>query len=184
MCENNYAFIDGNNLYLGAKNQGISVDYRKLRLYLKNKLRVRRALIFVGYDKSRKKMYAMLERCGFELVFKPAVFYTDKSGIRTMKGNVDAELVLYSAAVEFDKYDKAVVITGDGDFACLMRYLSEHNKLAKIITPTANFSLLLRPYIANILPICKIKDKIMRKKSTSLTAGTVAAHSRSVETLG
>jgi len=158
----NYAFIDGNNLYLGAKNQGIELDYRKLRLYLKNKLQVERALLFIGYDKDRRKMYNMLKRSGFELVFKPAVFYTSKSGSRMMKGNVDAELVLYSAAIEFDNYNEAVVITGDGDFACLMDYLRQNNKLAKIITPTANFSLLLKPYIRDILPIRVIKDRIQR----------------------
>ena len=91
MKENNYAFIDGNNLYLGAKNQGINVDYRKLRLYLKNKLKVERAFIFVGYDKSRKKMYAMLERSGFELIFKPAVFYTKILPIYEIKDKISRE---------------------------------------------------------------------------------------------
>lgn len=158
----NYAFIDGNNLYLGTKNQGIKLDYRKLRLYLKNKLQVEKALLFIGYDKSRRELYNMLKRSGFELVFKPAVFYTSKSGNKMMKGNVDAELVLYSAAVEFDNYDQAVVITGDGDFACLMEYLKRNNKLAKIITPTAFFSLLLKPYIRDILPIKFIKDRIQK----------------------
>lgn len=171
----NYAFIDGNNLYLGAKNQNIELDYRKLRLYLKNKLNVERALLFIGYDKSRKKLYDMLRKSGFDLVFKPAVFYTSKSGNRTMKGNVDAELVLHAAAVEFDNYDKAVVVTGDGDFACLMEFLGRNGKLAKIITPTANFSLLLRPYIEDILPLSVINDKVQKRvavKSTGLATDT------------
>ena len=142
----NYAFIDGNNLYLGAKSQGIRIDYRKLRLYLKNKLDVERALLFLGYDKSRIGLYSMLKKCGFELVFKPAVFYSNRNGNKMMKGNVDAELVLYSAAVEYDYYDKAIVITGDGDFACLMEFLSNNNKLRQIITPTEHYSLLLRKY--------------------------------------
>lgn len=42
----NYAFIDGNNLYLGAKSQGIKVDYRKLRLYLTHKFNVAKAFYF------------------------------------------------------------------------------------------------------------------------------------------
>ena len=160
----NYAFIDGNNLYLGAKNQGISIDYRKLRLYLKNKLNVGKAFLFIGYDKSRMKMYGMMEKCGFELIFKPAVFYTGKDGKRTMKGNVDAEIVLHSAAVEYDNYDKAVIVTGDGDFACLMDYLKRNGKLKKIITPTANFSLLLKPYIKDIVPIEVIKERIQKQE--------------------
>ena len=59
---------------------------------------------------------------------------------------MDAELVLHTAAVEFNNYDKAIVITGDGDFACLMKYLTENSKLRQIITPTENYSLLFRKY--------------------------------------
>ena len=45
-----------------------------------------------------------------------------------MKGNVDAELVLYSAAIEYDNYDKTIVITSDGDFACLFKFLTERGR--------------------------------------------------------
>lgn len=45
-----------------------------------------------------------------------------------MKGNVDTELVLYSAAIEYDNYDKAIVITSDGDFACLFKFLTERGR--------------------------------------------------------
>ena len=38
------------------------------------------------------------------------------------KGNVDAELVLSAAAIEFINYDKAVIVSGDGDFACLVDF--------------------------------------------------------------
>ena len=43
--QNNYAFIDGNNLYLGAKSQNIELDYGKLRKYLRSKLKVRKAFL-------------------------------------------------------------------------------------------------------------------------------------------
>lgn len=46
-----------------------------------------------------------------------------------MRGNVDTELVLYSAAIEYDNYDKAIVTTSDGDFACLFKFLTERGKL-------------------------------------------------------
>jgi len=52
----------------------------------------------------------------------------------TVKGNVDAELVLYSM-IEYKNYDKAVVITGDGDFHCLIQYLREQNKLNVLLIP-------------------------------------------------
>lgn len=48
-----------------------------------------------------------------------------------MKGNVNAELVLYASAIEYNHYDKAVIISSDGDFACLAGYLEKNNKLLK-----------------------------------------------------
>ena len=84
-----------------------------------------------------------------------------------MKGNVDAELVLQAAAIEHENYNKAVIITSDGDFACLMRFLNDNNKLAKIITPTARYSSLLKPFQDLILPLHSFKNAILLKKRHS-----------------
>lgn len=160
----NYAFIDGNNLYLGAKQQNINLDYGKLRQYLRNKLKVDKAFLFIGFDPQNNKLYSNLQRCGFVLVFKPVIQFVDNDGNKTMKGNVDAELVLYASAVEYANYDKAVIISSDGDFACLIDFLIEQNKLLKIITPTAKYSKLLKGYSSKIIPLAIIKDKISSKK--------------------
>jgi uncharacterized LabA/DUF88 family protein len=59
---------------------------------------------------------------------------------------VDAELVLQAAAKDFCNYDQAVIITGDGDFACLIEFLQENNKLHKLLIPNEYiYSRLLRP---------------------------------------
>ena len=161
-----YAFIDGNNLYLGAKSQGINLHYGDLRLYLRNRLGVERAFLFIGYDPNNAPLYKMLQYYGYILVFKPAIAYIE-GGKRTMKGNVDAELVLHSAAIEYDNYDKAIIITSDGDFACLIRYLIENDKLAKIITPTKFHSSLFQSYTSYILPLSRIKANVSRKSKSS-----------------
>lgn len=160
---NNYAFIDGNNLYLGAKSQKAKLDYRKLRLYLKNKLHVTKAFLFIGYDKANETLYDAMRSYGYELVFKPVVFYTEK-GKRQMKGNVDAELVLHAAAIEYNNYDQAVLISGDGDFACLVRFLHDRNKLAKIVTPTKRYSRLLQPFLPYIIQLANIQHKVQVTK--------------------
>ena len=170
---NNYAFIDGNNLYLGAKSQDIKLDYGKLRLYLRSRYGVRKAFLFIGYDHRNTAPYNLLQGYGFTLVFKPTVVFTDKkTGDKSMKGNVDAELVLYSAAIEYNNYNKAVIISSDGDFACLMKYLMENDKLCKIITPTSRYSKLLIPYNKLILPLQVIKSQVSKT--------TKNRHSRSV----
>ncbi len=155
----NYAFIDGNNLYLGAKSQGIKVDYRKLRLYLTHKFNVAKAFIFIGYDPDRTSLYVALQNAGFLLVQKPTIKYYE-NGKKTMKGNVDAELVLHSAAIEYDNYDKAIVITSDGDFRCLFEYLKEKEKLERIITPTKFYSSLFQPISKYILPLKQIEPMV------------------------
>lgn len=156
---NNYAFIDGNNLYHGAAGQGIDFDYGRLRLYLRNALGVKRAFLFIGFVPTNTDLYNMLQTAGFTLVFKPTIAYVEKDK-KTVKGNVDAELVLHASAIEYHNYDKAVIISSDGDFACLVGYLKEKGKLQKIITPTERYSKLLKPYHEFILPLKEIQGNI------------------------
>jgi len=78
-----------------------------------------------------EKLYRQLKSFGYELVFKP----TTKDRLGKPKGNIDAELVLHCAAIEFQKYDKAVIVSGDGDFRCLYEFLITNKKLERIIIP-------------------------------------------------
>ena len=59
------------------------------------------------------------------MIFKPTLSSVDKEGGGYTKGNVDAELVLH-AMVEYPNYDKAIVVSGDGDFHCLVDDLVQH----------------------------------------------------------
>jgi len=174
MNKQNYAFIDSQNLNLGVRSMGWKLDYRKLRLYLKNKYGVEKAFMFIGLVANNQRLYTSLQSAGFILVFKPTVRYFE-NGKETVKGNVDAELVLHAAAVEYKNYKKAVIISGDGDFACLVDYLSSKGKLLHVLTPNAKYSQLLRPFSEYIVRIDQLKMSIMHKKSQ---------HRRSVETLG
>jgi len=92
---------------------------------------VTRAFLFIGYIRENKDLYEQLKSFGYELIFKPTV--KDNEG--KTKGNIDAELVLHAAAIEYSRYDKAVVISGDGDFYCLHEFLEKHEKLLGIIIP-------------------------------------------------
>ena len=94
------------------------------------------------------------------MVFKPTVQYF-KDGKKSSKGNVDAELVLYAAAKEFKNYDKAVIVTGDGDFACLLEYLEDESKLSKLLIPNKyNYSKLLKPYLPKADYVSTRKQKL------------------------
>lgn len=136
-----FAFIDSQNLNLGtSKNiyknkkliyQGWKLDFKRFRRYLTDKFRVKKAFLFIGYIKQNEMLYKHLKTYGYELIYKPTV--KDKLG--KPKGNIDAELVLHAAAIEYPNYEKAVIVSGDGDFFCLHEYLEKHNKLHNIIIP-------------------------------------------------
>lgn len=157
----NYAFIDSQNLNLGVRSSNWKIDYRKFRLYLKNKYNVEQAFLFIGLVSNNQKLYTLLQQAGFILVFKPTVRYF-VNGKQTVKGNVDAELVLHAAAIEFANYDKAIIVSNDGDFACLLEFLEKNDKLLHVITPNKKHSKLLTPFSKYILEIDKIKDSIKK----------------------
>lgn len=158
----NYAFIDSQNLYLGVQSEGWVLDYAKFRLYLKNKYKIEKAYIFIGMIDKNKDLYESLQKSGYDLIFKPTVRYFD-NGKETSKGNVDAELVLHSAAIEYDNYDKAIIISGDGDFACLVEFLEERSKLLYVLTPNRHYSSLLRRFDKYIKRIDNARESLEYK---------------------
>ncbi|HLZ14679.1 MAG TPA: NYN domain-containing protein [Candidatus Saccharimonadales bacterium] len=163
-----YAFIDSQNLNLGVRSSGWRIDYKKFRLYLKNKYGVDRAFMFIGLVSNNQKLYTKLQETGFILVFKPTIRYYE-NGKETVKGNVDAELVLHAAAIEYPNYHKAIIVTGDGDFACLVEFLADRKKLLHVFTPNNRYSKLLRPYSQYIVELSRLKTSLAHKnKKTSI----------------
>lgn len=160
-----YAFIDSQNLNLGVRSLGWTLDYRKFRLYLKNKFGVTQAYMFIGLVANNQHLYTELQRAGFILIFKPTVRYFE-NGKETVKGNVDAELVLHASAVEFPNFDKAIIVSGDGDFACLHEYLKKNNKLLHVITPNAKYSKLLKPFTSYIVRLDRLRRSLEYKKAS------------------
>lgn len=159
LLKSNYAFIDSQNLNLGVRSLGWKIDYRKFRLYLKNKHNVDQAFLFIGLVASNQNLYTQLQKAGFILVFKPTIRYFE-NGKETVKGNVDAELVLHAAAIQYQNYRRAIIVSGDGDFACLAEFLAEKDKLSHIITPNAKYSQLLRPFSSYIVRLDQLRDSL------------------------
>ncbi len=153
---NNYAFIDSQNLNLSIRHQGWKLDFGKLRLYLREKYAVTNAFLFIGYVYENQRLYTALQRDGYILIFKPTLTLPDGS----VKGNVDAELVLHTM-IEYGNYDRALIVTGDGDFYCLVDHLLKNDKLLKLIIPDKNrFSSLLRRMMPHIVFMNNLRDKL------------------------
>jgi uncharacterized LabA/DUF88 family protein len=153
---NNYAFIDSQNLNLSIQNQGWTLDLRKFRRYLLDKYGINKAFIFIGFVPQNQRLYTNLQKFGYIVIFKPTL--TLPSG--KVKGNVDAELVLH-AMIEYNNYDKALVITGDGDFYCLIDYLHQNQKLLKLMIPDRNnYSSLFRKMMSHIVFMNNLRRKL------------------------
>ena len=136
----NFAFIDSQNLNLSILNQSWKLDFKRFRVYLKDKFDVTNAFLFIGFDPTNSNLYTSLQTYGYIIVFKPTLTLPNGK----TKGNIDAELVLHTM-IEYDNFDKAVIVTGDGDFYCLVEYLKKHNKLERLLIPDKNkYSSLLR----------------------------------------
>lgn len=135
-----YAFIDSQNLNLSIRELGWRLDFSRFRTYLTDKYKVQKAYIFIGFLPQNAQLYAALQDAGFICIFRPTLICKDG----TTKGNCDAELVL-QAMIDFDEYDEAIIVSGDGDFQCLAKYLHEQGKLRALLIPNqTKFSALLK----------------------------------------
>ena len=127
---NNAAFIDSNNLYKAVETLGWKLDNAKFRIFLLDKYDVQKAYLCIGYLPQNQAMYTRLQQKGYILVFKPVLMLKDG----TTKGNCDADLVL-RAMVEYPNYERAVIVTGDGDYYSLIDYLKSQDKLEQVLIP-------------------------------------------------
>lgn len=140
MNQHNYAYIDSQNLNISTQNMGWNMDWAKFRVYLKSEFNVDIAYLFMGYMPEHQEMYSSLQKAGYIVVFKPVT--VNREG--EVKGNIDADLVL-QAMIDFDRYDEAVIVTGDGDFASLISHLNNKNKLSSVLIPNQRqYSALLK----------------------------------------
>jgi uncharacterized LabA/DUF88 family protein len=130
--QNNYAYIDGANLHQGVKNSGWKLDYRRFRVWLSEKYSVKTAYIFIGLIPKYKDLYSYLQECGYILIFKEVIYASDGKA----KGNCDADLVL-QAVMDFyeNKFDSAVLVSSDGDYASLVKFLLDRKRLTATLSP-------------------------------------------------
>lgn len=157
---NNYAFIDSQNLNLGVKSLGWNLDWRRFRRYLQTKHSVTKAYLFIGYKPGNEALYTNLQKYGYIVILKPTMELPN--GI--VKGNVDAELVMHTM-IEFENFEKAIIVSGDGDFRCLIEYLEKKSKLGRILTPSKHYSNLFKQFSTYINKIETLRENLEYKKT-------------------
>jgi len=134
---NNYAFIDGQNLYMGTAKREVDpwkIDLARFRVYLAQKYGVSKAFYFLGYlDESQQLLYENLQSAGFIVVFREHTSLM----LGKKKGNVDSDLILNVMKKLYYKelFDKVVLVSGDGDYKQLVDFLITESRLEKILFP-------------------------------------------------
>jgi len=176
---NVYAFIDSQNLNLGTQKVGFKMDWRRFRKFLAEKYNVTHAFMFIGYMSENEALYEHMHELGYLIALKPTLDISsqqpdgevhkapehatgpDDKPIEkpVVKGNIDADLVLY-AMKELPNYDKAIIVSGDGDFLSLVEYLAEQNKLLHIMTPNWQYSSLLKQFDDYVIRIDQLKREL------------------------
>lgn len=135
MRANNYAYIDGNNLYRGVNDCGWKLDFYRFRKWLADKYGIIRAYYFIGLIPKEKDLYASLQEAGYTLIFKEVVY----DGAGCPKGNCDADLVLRSVIDAYENScEQQILVTSDGDYAGLAKFLLGRNKLKTILSPSVS----------------------------------------------
>lgn len=164
--ENNFAFIDGQNLHMGTQSEkpAWQVDFFKLREYLSKKYNVTRAYYFLGFTIDDKgDLYDKIQEAGFILKFREH----NSAMIGKKKGNVDGDIIfsIMKKIYKKEKFDKIVLVSGDGDYKMLVDFLIEENKFKKILFPNKNFASSLYKKITRVYfdYLANIKHKIKLK---------------------
>jgi len=160
---NNFAYIDAANLHSALKGYDWQFDYGRFRVWLKEKYGVTRAYLFIGWIPKYADRYTELQQMGYVLVFKQVIY--DNKG--KPKGNCDADLVLRTVRDVFEsEFEQAVLVSSDGDFDGLVKFLIEKQKMEIILSPSPRkkCSVLLRRTDARISYIDEQSSKLSAHK--------------------
>jgi uncharacterized LabA/DUF88 family protein len=129
-------FIDGANLYATAKALGFDIDYKRLLNLFRGKGRLVRALYYTALAEDQeyssiRPLIDWLDYNGYSMVTKPTKEYTDASGRRKIKGNMDIELAVDAMQLS-EHLDHIVLFSGDGDFRSLVAALQQKGRRVSV----------------------------------------------------
>ncbi len=131
-------FVDGANLYATAKSLGFDIDYKRLLGLFRQKGQLVRALYYTALAEEQeyssiRPLIDWLDYNGFSMVTKPTKEFTDATGRRKIKGNMDIELAVDAMRLA-DTLDHIVIFSGDGDFRSLVAALQQKGKRVSVVS--------------------------------------------------
>ncbi|MDQ2633591.1 MAG: NYN domain-containing protein [Pseudomonadota bacterium] len=169
-------FIDGANLYATSRALGFDIDYRKLLSSFQKRGYLVRAYYYTALVEDQeyssiRPLIDWLDYNGFKVVTKPAKEFTDSTGRRKIKGNMDIELAV--DALELAEYvDHYVIFSGDGDFRTLVEALQRRGRKVSIVSTMASQPPMiaddLRRQADNFIDLMSLKGELGREPNERL----------------
>lgn len=131
-------FIDGANLYSAAKTLNVELDYRRLLSEFRKKGRLLRAYYYTALIENEeyspiRPLVDWLQYNGYNVVTKPAKEFTDASGRRRVKGDMDVEIAVDMLTLA-DRLDHVVLFSGDGDLTVLVKALQNRGLRVSVVS--------------------------------------------------
>ena len=138
MQERTALFIDGSNLYAAARALGFDIDYKRLLDFFQKNGRLIRAFYYTALMEDQeyspiRPLVDWLDYNGYTMVTKPTKEFTDASGRRKIKGNMDIELAI--GVLEMAEHlDHIVIFSGDGDFRRLVEAVQRKGVRVSVVS--------------------------------------------------
>lgn len=163
--EENIAFIDAQNLHLWTNSENWKIDFKKFRIYLKDKFNIKEAYFFLWFlDENQQELYKNVQKAWFIVEFREHSSHLKWK----KKWNVDVDIVfeIMKRIIEEKDFDKIVLVTWDWDYIKLINYLIWKKLLKKILFPNNKYSSLYKKIKDNFwinLSLSDIRRKIEYK---------------------
>lgn len=163
-------FVDGPNLYASARALGFDIDYKRLLTLFSDQGVLVRAFYYTALIDDQeysplRPLVDWLDYNGYTMVTKPAKEFTDASGRRKIKGNMDIELAVDMMEMT-DHLDHAVIFSGDGDFRRLIESIQRKGLRVTVVSTTQSSPPMvadeLRRQADNYIDLADIRTSIER----------------------
>lgn len=166
-------FIDGPNLYSAARGLGFDIDYKKLRDVFVRDGRLVRAFYYTALFEEQeysplRPLVDWLDYNGYTMVTKPIKEFTDSTGRRRVKGNMDIELAIDMLEMA-PNIDHAFLFSGDGDFRRLVEAIQRKGRKVSVVSTIRSQPPVLadelRRQADNFIELADLGPMIMRDPS-------------------
>ena len=163
-------FIDGSNLFAAARSLEFDIDYKRLLEVFADKGRLVRAFYYTALIEDQeyspiRPLVDWLDYNGYTMITKPTKEFTDSTGRRKIKGNMDIELAVDVMEMA-ENIDHAVLFSGDGDFRRLVEAVQRQGKRVSIVSTVRSSPSMaadeLRRQADEFLELEELRSKISR----------------------